>query len=66
MNKARIRAKISRGDYQIIAELTGFSIDYVKRVIYGSRANDKILQAAEQLIKQRKQMKRVIKQSINA
>ncbi len=46
---------IEYGDIRKIARITGYSYDYVRRVlIYGSRRNDKISKAAETIVESNK------------
>ena len=49
--------KLHNGDFQLIAEKTGYSRDYVIRVLrQGSRTNDQILKTAKRLISLKDQL----------
>ncbi|GAB3735087.1 hypothetical protein [Spirosoma lituiforme] len=45
--------ELKHGDQARIAEITGFTHDYVKKVIRGRRKNAQIISVAEQLLADR-------------
>jgi transcription initiation factor TFIIIB Brf1 subunit/transcription initiation factor TFIIB len=54
----RIRENLRIGDKQLIAEATGFSREYVKKVLSGKRHNEKIVAAAKQLLLKNERVRR--------
>lgn len=56
----RIREALRIGDQQLIAEATGFSREYVKKVLSGKRYNKAIVVAAKQLLLKNEKVKREI------
>jgi hypothetical protein len=57
MEKANIIKSLKKGDRTTIAEITGFSADYVKKVLSFKRNSDTIWLAAKQIVKQRQDLK---------
>ncbi|WP_080058944.1 hypothetical protein [Spirosoma aerolatum] len=51
-----MKGKLKHGDQARIAEITGFTHDYVKKVMQGIRHNKKILEVAEQMVAIREQL----------
>lgn len=55
---------IEYGDLRKIANLTGFSYDYVRRVVvYGNRRNEKIMQVAETIAKSNSDIRLIIEEN---
>lgn len=49
------QAKKQRGDYEKVAEKTGFSVSFVSRVLNGKRgANADIIKTAQKIVRNRK------------
>ncbi len=58
MEKAtQLKIKLLPSDAQVIAMVTGFTADYVRRVLNGKRRNEVIEGAAHKLIKDREKLK---------
>lgn len=51
-----IRVRLGRGDVSLIAEREGKSREWVSKVLNGRGIGEPILQAAEQLIREREQI----------
>jgi hypothetical protein len=49
----RLGEELIVGDRKTISKMTGFTRDYVRKVLMGVRHNDDIIQAAEQIIQMR-------------
>ena len=62
MQKIDIRKDLRHGDLVNIAQLTGFSYEYVKKVLNpdDKRYNDKIIEVAQKVIDMRTQLKNEI------
>jgi hypothetical protein len=56
MTNDKIKTELRKGDYQRLAEATGYVKDYVIQVINGKRNNVLILDAAKELIEKRGQL----------
>lgn len=50
MQKVVIKEMLDSGDQKFISKSTGYSTETVRKVLAGSRNNDKIIKAAEILI----------------
>lgn len=66
MKNKSVKTKLKRGDYQTVADLTGFSRIYVRMVINGLRKNDVILSCMKKLHSGRKQLRKSIKSELRA
>jgi len=51
--RLRIKTDARRGDYVDVADRVGLSANMVRRVVSGSRSNDKVLAAFEKLLSDR-------------
>jgi hypothetical protein len=51
-----LKLNIRPVDIQVVAEITGFTSDYVRRVIAGTRKNPAIIEAAEKVVENRRQL----------
>ena len=49
--------ELEHGDYERLAEITGFSKVYVRQVIHGERTNETIINAAQDYKKLRNDLK---------
>ena len=57
MAKANFKEKLRRGDYLLIAELTGYALSTVSMQIKGQRTlKDKVIKAALRVIKNRERL----------
>jgi len=55
MAKANLKAKLRKGDYQLISEMTGYALSTAWQQINGKRTlTDKVRNAAEKIIESRK------------
>jgi hypothetical protein len=52
-----LKKKLRYGDYSTIASVTGFSSDYVRKVINGVRNNEEVINVTKKLIEQRESLK---------
>lgn len=51
---SQIKKELRNGDQKLCAELTGYSLDYVKMVVREIRNNEKIVKTLGEIIKSRK------------
>lgn len=56
LERTVMKRKLKHGDQARIAEITGFSHDYVKSVIQGRRKNERILAVADQILAIREEL----------
>lgn len=64
-NKIIIKEKLPYRYRNILAEKTGYSSEYISRVINGNYENDKITTAALELIRDIQESKNAIQKQIN-
>ena len=50
--------ELQHGDYERIAEITDYSKVYVRQVIHGTRQNERIINAANDYLKMRDELKK--------
>jgi len=56
-NLSELKKRISgKGDIAEIAEITGYNISYVRKVLSGQRQNDVIVKIAKDLVKARERV----------
>lgn len=53
-----LKKKLRYGDYGTIAELTGYSTDYVRKVINDKRHNTDVIEATKKVIQSRETLKK--------
>ena len=56
-NVTELKIELLPSDAQAIAMVTGFTADYVRRVLNGRRSNEVIKSAAKKLIEDREKLK---------
>jgi hypothetical protein len=56
MANVKIKSELRKGDYQRLSEITGYTKDYVIKVINNKRNNELILDAAKALIGNREHL----------
>ncbi len=59
-NATQLKIKLLPSDAQAIAMVTGFTADYVRRVLKGKRKNEVIESAARRLIKDREKLRETL------